>query len=125
VLLADDHAAIIKEAMEILTPHFDVVGAVSDGELLVKAATTLDPDIIVVDIAMPVMNGLEAVAELKRRGCRAQIVFLSVFENQSYVDACFSAGADAYVFKMRLALDLIQALNEVRGGRKFESSSHV
>jgi DNA-binding NarL/FixJ family response regulator len=125
VLLADDHEDLLKEVQELLAPSCDVIGAVADGGLLVKAAASLDPDVIVVDVSMPVLNGIQAVTQLRTSGSSARIVFLSVFESQSYVDACFSAGANAYVFKARLASDLVQAINAVAAGQRFVSECHV
>jgi DNA-binding NarL/FixJ family response regulator len=125
VLLADDHDCILAKIREVLFPCFEVVGAVGNGESLVKACNSLDPDVLVLDISMPVLNGLQAVEQLKHDGCRAKIVFLTIFEEQSYVDACFSAGADAYVFKSRIFTDLIESINEVLAGRKYLSDHPI
>lgn len=103
--------------------YFEVVGAVTDGDLLVKAADSLNPDVIVVDVAMPVMNGLQATEHLKDNGCRAKIVFVTVFAEHAWVDACFAAGANGYVSKVRVAADLVKAINEVLAGRNFSSNS--
>lgn len=119
VLLADDNDALLKHVEELLAHSFDIIGTVANGELLVKQATALDPDIIVTDISMPLMNGLDAVAALRKAGSRARIVFLSVFQHRPIVDACFSAGADGFVPKARLTSDLLTALQEVMAGRKF------
>jgi DNA-binding NarL/FixJ family response regulator len=119
ILLADDNEAILRHAEDLLAPHFEVVGTVPNGELLVKQAAALDPDVIVTDISMPLMSGLEAVAKIKKTGSRARVVFLSVFQQQSFVHACFSAGADGFVAKARLSRDLIQAVEEVLSGRQF------
>lgn len=121
VLLADDNEAILKEVAELLSGHCEVVGAVLNGDLLVKEATVLDPDLIVVDISMPVMSGLEAVQELKKSASRARVVFLSVFQQRCYIDACFSAGANAFVSKSRVSSDLVRALDDVMAGRTFIS----
>jgi len=123
VLLADDHAAVLKSVTEVLAPHFDVVGAVRDGAALVEAATSLDPDVLVVDISMPVLNGIQAVAQFKHDGSRAKVVFLTVNEDAEFVQACFAAGATGYVVKPRLGGDLVFAINEVLAERSFVSPS--
>lgn len=119
VLLADDNEAILRQIEELLTPSFDVVATVPNGALLLKEASRHDPDVIVTDISMPEMSGLDAIRELKAAGSRARVLFLSVFQQPSFVRACFAAGADGYVPKTRLSSDLIHALEEVLAGRKF------
>ena len=121
VLLADDHEAVVKRVREVLAPHFDVIGAVGDGASLIKAAASLDPDVLVVDISMPVLNGIRAVARLKREGLRAKVVFLTINEDASFVDACFTIGGTGYVVKARLLSDLVFAIREVLAERSFVS----
>lgn len=124
ILIADDNEAILRQVEDLLTARFEVVGAVPNGEILVNQAVTLDPDVIVTDVSMPLMSGLEAVAAIKKVGLRARVVFLSVFQQQSFIDACFSAGADAFVPKARMSRDLIQAIDQVTAGRNFRSNGH-
>ena len=119
MLLADDNRAILDQLERLLDPTFEIVGAVSDGEGLVKQATALDPEIIVTDISMPGMSGLEAVTRIKQAGLRARVVFITVFRQPSFMDACFAVGADAFVPKSVLVCDLVRALEEVLAGRTF------
>jgi len=110
VLLADDHELMQKRVKEILDPEFEVVGAVDNGRALVAAAAQLNPDVLVVDISMPVLNGIEAVRQIKESGNQAKIVFLTIHEDPDSVGVCREAGALAYVVKSRLASDLIPAI---------------
>jgi DNA-binding NarL/FixJ family response regulator len=121
VLLADDHQAMLDRVCEMLRPEFDVVGMVTDGQAVLDAAAKLDPDVLVMDISMPVLSGLEATYELKRTGCRAKIVFLTVHEESDFVRESLACGASAYVTKARLGTDLSLAIHEALAGRLFVS----
>ncbi len=122
VLVAEDHDAVLKSVVKLLTPHYDVIGTVCDGASLVEAAKSLDPDVLVVDISMPVLNGIQAVARLKCDGLRAKVVFLTCNESADIVQACFSVGATGYVIKQCLVNDLVMAINEVLAERSFVSA---
>ena len=93
VLVADDHSRLLARVLSILTPHFDVIGTVTNGSDLVAEAHRLQPNVIVLDIEMPILNGIEAAHELHETGSSARIVFLTVHQDQDFVDAAFSAGA--------------------------------
>jgi DNA-binding NarL/FixJ family response regulator len=121
VLLADDHPDFLAATARLLATEFEVVEAVSDGQAVVDDAPRLDPDLLVVDIGMPVLNGLEAARRLKATGSRAKIVFLTVHDDADYVRAAQSAGGLGYVVKSRLASDLPVALREALAGRSFVS----
>jgi DNA-binding NarL/FixJ family response regulator len=123
VLLADDHPDFLAATARFLASEFDVVETLGDGQAVVEDAPRLDPDLLVVDIGMPVLNGLEAARRLKATGSRAKIVFLTVYEDTDYVRAAQSAGALGYVVKSRLASDLPIALREALAGRCFVSPS--
>jgi DNA-binding NarL/FixJ family response regulator len=123
VLLADDHQDFVAAATGLLEPEFDVVETVGNGQALVEEAPRLDPDLLVVDIAMPVLNGIEAARQLKAAGSRAKIVFLTVHADEDYVSAALTAGGTGYVVKSRLATDLPLALREALAGRSFVSPS--
>ncbi len=110
ILLADDHKAMLERVKELLDPEFDVVGAVDNGQALVDAAKELNPDVLVVDISMPVLNGIDAVRQIKNLGIEARVIFLTVHEDPDMVPVCFEAGALAFVVKSRLASDLIPAI---------------
>ena len=123
VLLADDHAALLEKVGQLLDREFDVVGKVRDGQALLDAAERLKPDLVIVDISMPVMGGIEATHRLMEADSNARIVFLTVHEDPNFIREAFAAGASGYVVKSRIALDLIAAVNEVLAGRSFTSPS--
>jgi DNA-binding NarL/FixJ family response regulator len=121
VLVADDLAPVLAAVAELLLGSFDVVGMVSDGKAALEAIATLEPDLVVLDISMPGMNGLEVARELQNRGTKSRIVFLSVQEDSGIIAACISAGALGYVNKAVMDSDLILAMNEALEGRVFIS----
>jgi len=121
ILLADDHRGIPKVVAGLLEPEFEIIGSVSDGRSLVDKAMQLEPDVIVTDISMPILNGMEAALELKNLGCASTIVFLSVHASSDFVRACLFVGALGYVVKPRMATDLDHAIRETLAGRIFVS----
>jgi DNA-binding NarL/FixJ family response regulator len=125
VLLADDHAAIRDRAVLLLEPAFEVVGAVEDGNELLRAELKMRPDVCVMDISMPIVNGIEAAAKLKQRGSEVKIVFLTVHEDPDFIRAAFETGALGYVLKSRMATDLCAAIDGAVVGRRFVSPSCV
>jgi DNA-binding NarL/FixJ family response regulator len=122
VVLADDHQQMIAMVRQTLGEEFEVVSAVEDGKQAVNAVLTLNPDALVIDISMPVLNGLQAAKQLQTADCRAKIIFLTVYEGRDFLDAAFSAGASGYVNKARLSTDLIPAIHEAMLGRIFISA---
>ncbi len=121
VLLADDHKIMLDRIARLLEPEFEVVGRVSDGQALLEAAARLEPDVLVLDISMPVLSGLQAAQELRKAGSHAKIVFLTVHEEPDFVRESFASGGSAYVLKPRLAGDLTVAIQEALAGRSFIS----
>ncbi|MDH5222910.1 MAG: response regulator transcription factor [Betaproteobacteria bacterium] len=120
-LLADDYPEVLKQVANAISGEFEVVGAVANGLDLIAAAARLDPDVVVLDITMPGVDGIEAARQLQRAGCRAKLVFLSVHEDPDYVRAAFDAGGTAYVAKAQLASHLVTAIQEALAGRRFVS----
>jgi DNA-binding NarL/FixJ family response regulator len=117
VLLADDHRVLSDGLRSLLQPHFDVVGIVSDGRELVAAAKRLDPDIVVLDISMPSLNGIEAARLLRSASSRAKIVFLTMHREVSYAARALEAGASGFVLKHSAASELVTAIQEaLKGG---------
>jgi len=123
VLLADDHAEMLTQTRNVLAEDFEIVGAVGNGFDVIKATAQYDPDVVVLDITMPGLDGIEAARRLSKSGCRAKLVFLSVHEDQDYVRAALRSGGSAYVVKTRLGSDLVPAICEVVAGRRFVSPS--
>lgn len=121
ILLADDAPGVIKVVSQLLHDHFYVVGSAQNGKQALDAAAHLSPDIVVLDISMPVLNGIQVAEHLRDSGSTARVVFLTVNEDQDYIDAAFSAGAYGYVLKSRIALDLIPAIQRALQGYKFTS----
>jgi DNA-binding NarL/FixJ family response regulator len=123
VLLADDHDDFLATAVRHLEPHFDVLNAVSTGEALLDQAAKLEPDLVVLDISMPALSGIETARRLKAAGSPARIVFLTMHADPDYIRAAFETGALGYVVKSRLATDLLPCLREALAGRPFVSPS--
>ena len=121
ILLADDHPHFSELVENLLGPMFEIVGKVSDGQALFDAALALEPDVILTDISMPVLNGIEAVDELHRSGCNSKIIFVTVHSDADFVQSCLAVGAAGYVVKPRVALDLQRAIREVLAGHLFVS----
>ena len=121
VLLADGVQHIRERVKELLQGDFDVVGSTQNGQQAIKAAAVLNPDLLVLDIFMPGLSGIEVASRLRESGCRSKIVFLTIYEDRDYVEAAFSAGASGYVCKSRVASDLIPALQSVLRGKRFIS----
>lgn len=123
VLLADDHSGVLASLDAQLGRVFEIVGAVTDGMQAVDATLRLNPDVLVLDISMPVMNGFQAAACLRDVKCRTKIVVLTVYEDPDFIDAAFSSGASAYVSKPHLLTDLVTAIRSVIRGSRYISPS--
>lgn len=121
VLLADDHPAMLAQIESLLEDEFDVIGKVADGQALVDMGAELQPEVIIADITMPIVDGIEAARRLRAAGNPGKIVFLSVHEDADFVNAALDAGGNAYVVKSRLATDLIGAIRDAIAGSQFIS----
>jgi DNA-binding NarL/FixJ family response regulator len=118
VLLADDHPAVAEQLRGVLETDFEVVGTVGDGEALLTAAATLRPDVIVADIAMPVLDGLAAARQILRRDPDARIVFVTVHDDPALVRQAFALGALGYVLKVRAGEELLPAVRAALRGER-------
>ena len=125
ILLADDHKEIRDRAVRLLEPEFEVVGTVADGGALLKAFAQMKPDVCVIDISMPVLNGIEAAIRLRENGRKTKIVFLTVNEDEDFVRAALKAGALGYVVKSRMASDLSTAVKGAMKGTLFVSPTCI
>jgi DNA-binding NarL/FixJ family response regulator len=123
VLLADDHRPILDHVMSLLRFQFEVVGMVNDGRALVDEAQRLRPDVIVLDIIMPILTGIEAARELRGAGSESKLVFLTVHQDSRFVRECLAEGALGYVTKSRMITDLIPAIKEALSNHRFVSPS--
>ena len=121
VLLADDHRAVCESVASLLESDFDVVGSVSNGQDLLVEAERLHPDVVVTDIAMPELDGIEAATQLRASNSKAKVLFLTIHGDGEFVRAGLAAGALGYVVKSRLTTDLIPAIHEVVAGHRFIS----
>ena len=116
VLLADDNEAMIVRAAAALAPGCVVVGAARDGRAALEAVLTLDPDVVVLDIGMPHMTGLEVASRLRQTGSRSAVVFLTVYDDEALIEAARLAGGLGYVVKPRLQVDLGAAIRDALAG---------
>ena len=119
VLLADDHTLLLGAFEKLLSAECDVVGTVADGRELVVAAQRLKPDVIVLDIGMPLLNGLEAGRQIKQLLPATKLVFLTMNEDSDLAAEAFRAGASAYLLKRSATGELVTAIREVMNGRSY------
>jgi DNA-binding NarL/FixJ family response regulator len=122
ILLADDHRIILDGLKKVLDPEFEVAGSVEDGRELLKEAERLRPDVIVADISMPHLNGLEAVRQIHKTLPEIKVVFLTMHAEVAYAINAFGAGASGYVLKNSAADELVTAIREALQGRTFVTS---
>lgn len=121
VLLVDDHLPVLQQTIRLLPETFEVVETLESGVGLNAAVARHEPDLIVLDITLPGLSGIELARHLKRNGCPAKIVFLTAHCDLDYARAAIAAGANGFVVKARLASDLVPALNAVLAGERFIS----
>jgi len=124
ILLADDHSVVLQGLRRILNrPEFEVVDAVRDGRALVESAAKLKPDVIVADISMPLLNGVDAMRRLKKQNCRAKVIFLSMHPEAIYAVEAIRAGASGYAVKSADDEELITAIKKVMAGKIYVTPS--
>ena len=121
VLLVDDNDVILDRATVTLSQECEIVGAVKDGPSALEAVRRLSPDVVVLDISMPGMSGLEVAGRLRRAGSAVPIVFLTIHDDEELVLATQAAGGIGYVVKTLLSSDLVIAVNEACAGRRYVS----
>jgi DNA-binding NarL/FixJ family response regulator len=124
VLLADDNPVILNHVRKLLgkNQQYEVVGTVSDGEAVRCEYSRLRPDVIVLDISMGELSGIDVARNLVDSGCTAKIVFLTVHEDSDFLNAAMDAGGSGYVVKSRVSTDLITAMDAALSGKHFVSS---
>jgi RNA polymerase sigma factor (sigma-70 family) len=121
VLLADDHKIVLDGLRGLLENEFELIAMVTDGRGLVDKARELAPDVIVADISMPLLNGIEAIRKLREEGCQAKVVFLTMHADAVYLSRALQAGASGYVLKHSAADELVAAIKEALRGGSFVS----
>lgn len=123
LLLADDNPNMLENVARMLAPHYEIVGKLPDGESVLRDYDRLRPDLIVLDISMGGLNGIEVAGRLRDTGRHAKIVFLTVHDDQDFVSAAVGAGGSGYVVKSRLSTDLLAAVSAVLSGELFISAA--
>ncbi len=119
VLLADDHTLLLDAFAKLLEPECDVVGTVADGRALLAAAEELKPDVVVLDIAMPLLNGLDAGRQLKKALPDVKLIFLTMNQDPAIASEAFRAGASGYLLKTSAGSELVKAIEEATSGRSY------
>lgn len=119
LLLADDHTLVLEGLRKLLEPHFELVDSVEDGRALMRRAQQLKPDVILLDISMPLLNGIDAARQLRKSLPHTRIIFLTMHAEPDYVTEAFRAGASGYLLKRSAASELVNAVHEVLKGRYY------
>jgi DNA-binding NarL/FixJ family response regulator len=121
VLLAEDNATMAKVLESILELDFDLVATVGDGRAMVEVARQTEPDVIVADISMPLLSGLEATRQIREHGLRSKIILLTMHADVPLATEAFRAGVSGYLLKAGVGKELIKAIHEVQQGRRYIS----
>ncbi len=119
LLMADDHTLVLEGLKRILEADFDLVGMADNGRELLRLAAELKPDVVLVDISMPLLNGIDAAKHLLKISPQAKVIFLTMHADSDYVSEAFRAGASGYLLKRSAASELVTAINEVMKGRYY------
>jgi len=122
ILLADDHAPTLVDISAILAPHYEIAGTLENGLALVEAARRLKPDLIVLDITMPLVSGIEAARQIKTDLPRIKMLFITMHSSSAYVKAALDAGGTGYVLKSALREELLDAVQSVLRGQIYVSA---
>jgi len=123
VLVVDDNMQMRHKVVQLLKPDFEVVGTAADGKSALDLVMVLKPEIVVLDISMPILSGIEVASEMKQNESEAKIVFLTVHEDPDFVKAALNVGASGYVIKSQMAMDLLSAMRAASEGHAFVSPS--
>jgi DNA-binding NarL/FixJ family response regulator len=121
IVVADDHEEMLSLVKEVLQPEFEVVAAVRDGRDLLHAVKNFKPDVIIADITMPEMSGIEATRKIVEEDLEARIILLTMHNDRTMVEEGLSAGAKGYVLKLSASQELVQAVYEIIQGRFYIS----
>ena len=121
LLIADDHVMFAQGLESLLRDEFDLVGTAGNGEELVEATLRLSPDVILVDISMPLLNGFDAVRRIRESGSETRIIFLTMHDDATFLSEAFRCGASGYVLKQAAGEELVSAIKEVARGKQYVS----
>ena len=121
ILIADDHNLLLEGYRLMLEPEFELVGSVEDGQALLSASQRLKPDIILLDISMPLLNGIDAARQLSKTLPSAKLIFVTMHADSDYVTEAFQAGASGYILKRAAASELLTAIRETLNGNRYVS----
>ena len=121
ILIADDHSMVIDGLRSLLEPEYDVVGAVNDGRAVLPEVQKLKPDVVIIDISMPLLNGLDCTRQLREAGCTAKILILTMHPDATLAQEALAAGASGYLLKSSPGSELKGALREILQGRMYLS----
>src|SRR5918993_578222 len=121
LLLADDHTLLLDGIRLMLAPEYELLGSVEDGQSLLTAARELKPDVILLDISMPLLNGIDAAHQLRRIAPSSKLIFVTMHADADFVAEAFRAGASGYVLKRAAASELLTAIREVLRGNQYVS----
>lgn len=119
VLLADDHRVVVEGLVNLLSPVCELVGTVEDGRALIEAVRRLDPDIVITDISLPLLNGLDALVQLKKMRARAKVIVLTMHRDAAYAARAMEAGASGFVLKHSASSELLAAIHAVLKGKTY------
>jgi DNA-binding NarL/FixJ family response regulator len=122
LVLADDHCGLLDHVAKLLTPGYNILAAVSNGLMAVDAVRRFNPDVTILDIAMPELDGFAAAREMKQYACSTRIVFLTLYDDDDYISAAVESGALGYVLKCFVHSDLIPAIESALAGHYFVSA---
>jgi DNA-binding NarL/FixJ family response regulator len=125
ILLADDDNLLLRLLSTLLSPQFEIVASVHTGEAAFQAVLSLKPDVLVLDVVMPGLSGVETAQRLQESGSPTKIVFLTSLEDTELVETAMISGASGFVFKGQIFQDLLFAISEALAGRTFLSSGHL
>jgi DNA-binding NarL/FixJ family response regulator len=123
IVLADDNSAVLDQVSRVLAKRYEIVAALKEGDSVVRECLRLKPDVVILDISMGDVSGIDLARELRDSGCESKVVFLTVHEDYDFVKAAIGSGALAYVVKSRLSADLVSGVEAAMAEKLFISSS--
>ena len=121
VVIAEDHLGCLENVSQLISRDYEIVAVATDGERGLSATLRARPDVVILDVSLPRMDGIATAKEIRKNGLECKILFLTVHEEPEFKEGAFRAGANGYVYKSLMAVDILTALKEVLAGRPFLS----